>query len=141
MGRPSSGETGSSCSPGRYYAATGAAPFVSRRAFERSRAQGTKWWLVQTLGVLVTVIGGVLLGSAVASPESTALATSRRSGPKGPRAATRSELCQRVSMYPGRPIARPAREDEVAKAGAIGTEGRRVGVLREQVGELRDVDR
>ena len=43
---------------GVYYVATGAAPFVSRRAFEAVTGPKREWWLVQTVGGLVTAIGG-----------------------------------------------------------------------------------
>jgi hypothetical protein len=46
---------------GGYYVLTGLAPFASRRAFERVTGPKREWWLVQTVGVLVTAIGGVLL--------------------------------------------------------------------------------
>jgi hypothetical protein len=55
---------------GGYYVVTGLAPFVSRRAFESVTGPKTEWWLVQTVGVLVTVVGGVLL-SAVRSERIT----------------------------------------------------------------------
>src|SRR3954453_21669195 len=47
-----------------YYLATGVAPFVSRRAFEGVTGPKTEWWLVQTVGALVTVIGAVLVSGA-----------------------------------------------------------------------------
>jgi ABC-type uncharacterized transport system permease subunit len=62
---------------GSYYVATGVIPFVSRRAFERATGPKREWWLVQTVGALVTVIGGVLLSAAARrreSPELHALA-------------------------------------------------------------------
>jgi hypothetical protein len=43
-----------------YYLATGVAPFVSRRAFEAVTGPKREWWLVQTVGALVTVVGGAL---------------------------------------------------------------------------------
>ena len=49
---------------GGYYVATGVLPFVSRRAFEAATGPKREWWLVQTVGALVTVIGGVLLSGA-----------------------------------------------------------------------------
>jgi hypothetical protein len=49
---------------GIYFVATGLAPFVSRRAFEAATGPKREWWLVETVGALVTVIGGVLLGAA-----------------------------------------------------------------------------
>ena len=62
---------------GGYYAATGLLPFVSRRAFEALTGPKREWWLVQTVGLLVTVVGGALLTSARrgnASPEVVAIA-------------------------------------------------------------------
>ena len=47
---------------GGYYVATGVAPFASRRAFEAVTGPKTEWWLVQTVGVLVTAAGGAMLG-------------------------------------------------------------------------------
>ena len=49
---------------GAYYVATGALPFVSRRAFEAVTGPKREWWLVETVGALVTVIGGVLVSGA-----------------------------------------------------------------------------
>jgi hypothetical protein len=43
-----------------YYAATGAAPFVSRRAFEAVTGPKADWWLVQTVGLLSVAIGTTL---------------------------------------------------------------------------------
>jgi hypothetical protein len=57
---------------GGYYVATGVAPFVSRRAFEALTGPKAEWWLVQTVGCLVTTIGGGLLAGALrrrTSPE------------------------------------------------------------------------
>ena len=47
-----------------YYLATGLLPFVSRRAFEAVTGPKREWWLVQTVGALVTVIGGALASAA-----------------------------------------------------------------------------
>ena len=57
---------------GGYYVTTGILPFVSRRAFEAATGPKREWWLVQTVGGLVTVIGGVLLSGAA----------NRRDGPE-----------------------------------------------------------
>jgi hypothetical protein len=46
---------------GGYYVATGVLPFVSRRAFEAVTGPKREWWLVQTVGGLVTAIGCALL--------------------------------------------------------------------------------
>ena len=62
---------------GAYYVATGAAPFVSRAAFEAVTGRKREWWLVQTVGALVTVVGGVLVPAARrdrVTPEIVALA-------------------------------------------------------------------
>jgi hypothetical protein len=62
---------------GGYYVATGVLPFVSRRAFEAATGPKREWWLVQTVGALVTVIGGVLISGAArrqGSPELLGLA-------------------------------------------------------------------
>jgi hypothetical protein len=50
---------------GGYYVATGVLPFVSRRLFEALTGPKLEWWLVQTVGGLVTVLGGALVGSAL----------------------------------------------------------------------------
>jgi hypothetical protein len=49
---------------GAYYLATGVAPFLSRRAFEAVTGPKREWWLVETVGVLVTAVGGGLVGAA-----------------------------------------------------------------------------
>src|SRR4051794_3262123 len=49
---------------GAYYVATGVAPFFSRRAFAAATGPKTEWWLVETVGAIVTVVGGGLLGAA-----------------------------------------------------------------------------
>ena len=62
---------------GGYYAATGLLPFVSRRAFEAVTGPKREWWLVQTVGLLVTVVGGALLAAArrgATSPEVVGIA-------------------------------------------------------------------
>jgi hypothetical protein len=46
---------------GAYYVATGLLPFFSRRAFEAVTGPKLEWWLVQTVGAVVTVVGGALL--------------------------------------------------------------------------------
>ena len=60
-----------------YFLATGLAPFVSRRAFEAVTGPKREWWLVQTVGGLVTVVGGVLASATArrrVTPEVLALA-------------------------------------------------------------------
>jgi hypothetical protein len=62
---------------GAYYVATGVAPFVSRRAFEAVTGPKREWWLVETVGVLVTAVGGGLIGAAARdrlTPELLAIA-------------------------------------------------------------------
>jgi hypothetical protein len=49
---------------GGYYVATGLAPFASRRAFEFVTGPKRDWWLVQTVGALVTVVGVALIAGA-----------------------------------------------------------------------------
>src|SRR4051795_11812907 len=49
---------------GAYYVATGVAPFVSRRAFEAVTGKKREWWLVQTVGVVVTAVGGGIVAAA-----------------------------------------------------------------------------
>jgi hypothetical protein len=46
-----------------WYVPTGVLPFVSRRAFEALTGSKREWWLVQTVGGLVTAVG-VALGLA-----------------------------------------------------------------------------
>jgi hypothetical protein len=48
---------------GAYYVATGVVPFVSRRFFERVTGPKLDWWLVQTVGALVTAVGAGLLSA------------------------------------------------------------------------------
>ena len=62
---------------GAYYVGTGVAPFVSRRAFEAVTGPKREWWLVETVGVLVTAVGGGLIGAAArdrVTPEVVAIA-------------------------------------------------------------------
>src|SRR5215207_9485275 len=56
---------------GGYYLATGLAPFVSRRLFERVTGPKPEWWLVQTTGVLVTVVGAGILSAVRRGNETT----------------------------------------------------------------------
>lgn len=49
---------------GVYYVATGILPFVSRRVFEALTGPKLEWWLVETVGSLVTVIGAGALTAA-----------------------------------------------------------------------------
>src|SRR3954452_7012448 len=60
-----------------YYVATGLAPFVSRRAFEAVTGPKREWWLVQTVGAIVAVVGGALASATErdrVTPELTAIA-------------------------------------------------------------------
>src|SRR3954451_20289881 len=69
---------------GAYYAATGLLPFASRRAFEAPPGPTGEWWLVQTVGLLVTVVGGALISGAVrrrTSPELLAIAAGSAGAP------------------------------------------------------------
>jgi hypothetical protein len=56
--------SGVAAAQGLYYVATGVAPFISRRTFEAITGRKNDWWLVQTVGVLVTVLGAGLIHSA-----------------------------------------------------------------------------
>lgn len=50
------------CAAG-YYALTGAAPFLSRQAFERVTGPKTDWWLVQMVGLLtMSIAAGIFTG-------------------------------------------------------------------------------
>jgi hypothetical protein len=62
---------------GVYFAATGVAPFVSRRAFEAVTGPKADWWLVQTVGALVTAVGVGIAGAGArrrVTPEITGIA-------------------------------------------------------------------
>src|SRR5215203_1364377 len=62
---------------GGYYLATGVAPFVSRRLFERVTGPKREWWLVETVGVLVTATGAGTLSAVMrdrATPEVVGIA-------------------------------------------------------------------
>ncbi len=52
-----------SLAQGAYYTVTGVWPLLSRRSFEAVTGAKTDWWLVQTVGVLVAVIGTTLAGA------------------------------------------------------------------------------
>ena len=49
---------------GGYYVATGVLPFVSRRAFETLTGPKREWWLVETVGAVVAVVGAGIAGAA-----------------------------------------------------------------------------
>jgi hypothetical protein len=60
-----------------YYVATGLAPFASRRLFEAVTGPKLEWWLVQTLGGVVTAVGagiGVAAARRAVTPEITGIA-------------------------------------------------------------------
>jgi hypothetical protein len=63
---------------GAYYVATGAWAIVHRRSFEAITGRKTDYWLVRTVGLLATAIGGSLLVAATrgegSSPEAVVLA-------------------------------------------------------------------
>lgn len=62
---------------GAYYVTTGVVPFVSRRAFEAVTGPKREWWLVQTVGGVVTAVGGAMVSAAArdrVTPEITGLA-------------------------------------------------------------------
>ena len=68
---------------GAYYVATGVAPFVSRSAFEAVTGPKREWWLVETVGVLVTAVGAGLIAAAArgrVTPELHTIATGCASG-------------------------------------------------------------
>ena len=48
---------------GGYFTVTGVWPLLSRGSFEAVTGPKTDWWLVQTVGVLVTTAGAALLGA------------------------------------------------------------------------------
>jgi hypothetical protein len=49
---------------GAWFLGTGVAPFASRRLFEAVTGPKREWWLVQTLGGVISVIGAGLLSAA-----------------------------------------------------------------------------
>jgi hypothetical protein len=68
---------------GAYYAGTGVVPFVSRKAFERVTGPKLEWWLVETVGALVTAVGGGLMSAASSgrtTPEITGIAAGCAAG-------------------------------------------------------------
>jgi hypothetical protein len=68
---------GTLAAQGVYYLATGILPFVSRRAFESMTGPKREWWLVETVGALVTVVGADVLVAAVRDrtpPDAVAIA-------------------------------------------------------------------
>lgn len=62
---------------GVFYMISGLWPWVSRRSFESVTGPKRDWWLVQTVGLLVSVIGGTLLMAGIhkrVTPEVKAVA-------------------------------------------------------------------
>jgi len=49
---------------GGYYVVTGVAPVASRRDFEAVTGPKAEWWLVQTVGAVVTAVGAALVSGA-----------------------------------------------------------------------------
>jgi hypothetical protein len=49
---------------GAYYVLSGPTPFLSRRGFEALTGPKADWWLVNTVGGLVTVVGATLASAA-----------------------------------------------------------------------------
>ena len=71
---------------GAYYVVTGVAPFVSRRAFEAVTGPKLEWWLVQTVGVVVTAVGAGMLSGALrdrVGPELALIAAGSAAGLAG----------------------------------------------------------
>ena len=68
---------------GLYYLVTGIWPLVSRRTFESVTGPKADWWLVKTLGTLISVVGAVLVIAGVrrhTTIESSALAVGSAAG-------------------------------------------------------------
>ncbi len=68
---------------GIFYIITGIWPLLNMRTFQAVTGPKADRWLVKTVGVLITVIGGVLLLSGVRqdeSPEMTLLGTASAAG-------------------------------------------------------------
>jgi hypothetical protein len=68
---------------GSYYVGTGVAPFVSRRAFETVTRPKQEWWLVETVGVLVSAVGAGVAAAAArdrVTPEITTIAAGCAAG-------------------------------------------------------------
>jgi len=71
---------------GAYFVATGVAPFVSRRAFEAITGPKREWWLVQSVGLVVTAVGAGLVGAVAfdrVTPEIELIATGSALGLAG----------------------------------------------------------
>jgi hypothetical protein len=50
---------------GGYYVGTGVLPFISRRLFALLTGPKQEWWLVETVGGVVTVVGAATIAAAV----------------------------------------------------------------------------
>jgi hypothetical protein len=71
---------------GIFYLATGIWSLVSRRSFENVTGSKSDYWLVQTVGVLVSVIGASLISAGArrqVTPETAALAVGAAGGLAG----------------------------------------------------------
>jgi hypothetical protein len=60
---------------GAYYVGTGVAPFISRRAFEAVTGPKKEWWLVETVGLLVTAVGAGVAAAAARDRVTPEIAT------------------------------------------------------------------
>ena len=68
---------------GGYYLVTGVVPFVSRRLFEGITGPKREWWLVQTVGLIVTAVGAGVLAAVAhdrVTPEIAGIATGCAAG-------------------------------------------------------------
>jgi hypothetical protein len=68
---------------GLYYAVTGVAPFISRRAFATVTGPKLEWWLVETVGALVTAVGAGVTAAALrdrVTPEILTIAVGSAAG-------------------------------------------------------------
>jgi hypothetical protein len=68
---------------GVYLAATGVWPLIHMRSLEAVTGPKVDTWLVRTVGVLVTVIGGTLMAAGIRrciTPETVGLATGAAAG-------------------------------------------------------------
>jgi hypothetical protein len=71
---------------GFYYVLTGVWPLLSRRTFERVTGPKSDFWLVQTVGVVVAVVGVVLMMAGIRKrimPEIGVLAVGNAAGLAG----------------------------------------------------------
>jgi hypothetical protein len=68
---------------GGYYAVTGLAPFISRRAFEAVTGPKRDWWLVQAVGAVVAPVGAGLMAAGASgrtTPEVNGIAAGCAAG-------------------------------------------------------------